>query len=487
MVRTWISGNEINSRLDAGFYRTEFVDAARAVSQVARTCTLESVRKSTAPIRRGIDMPRFVPNGTGAKLIRLQAFRAPTIDASILEEVEQTQHKAFHRSIVNSGDLLVAMGGYVGKAAIVPPQLAGANINRHTARVVIDDTRADKYFIWAFIESPTGTTLFERFVTGGVQAGINLEDLREIPIPCPEPDIQRAIGNKVRKAERLRELAVLNQQLLDQALKDRFGCPPETRKNATSWWMGSQRLSPHRLNPTTYHPYCLVAEDIVESKLAGVELETIIPPKDLSSGATPLGANYPKEGIHFIHVKNVYPNYIDLGDVERIDSATDAALSRSRLRSNDVVLTIRGSIGRAAVVSDSHLAGNINQDSVRFSVTNNWNPYYIAAFLNCEWGAAQVRRRANVGTRIGLDFPSVLSLKIPQIEQSEQETIGTHAQLYGDYLTQSAAFVEEAKGAVEALLDGTLDEQKLMTNSTEIEQWLEAHPSPYSVGTKHGG
>ena len=48
---------------------------------------------------------------------------------------------------------------------------------------------------------------FTRAITGSVQAGINLEDLREIAIPIPHKKAQAYIGEKVRQAERLRQRA----------------------------------------------------------------------------------------------------------------------------------------------------------------------------------------------------------------------------------------------------------------------------------------
>jgi len=40
-------------------------------------------------------------------------------------------------------------------------------------------------------------------VSGTVQAGINLEDLRDVRIPVPTPEMQRHIGDAVRRADDL--------------------------------------------------------------------------------------------------------------------------------------------------------------------------------------------------------------------------------------------------------------------------------------------
>src|SRR5262249_50600861 len=145
---------------------------------------------------------------------------------------------------------------------------------------------------------------------------------------------------------------------------------------------------------------------------------------DIGGGATPLGASYQSDGIRFLRVQNLRPNRFDLSDIVYIDSRSDEQLQRSRLRVNDVVLTITGYPGTAAVVAQRHLPANINQHSVRFRVNEDWNPFYVAAFLNSDWGKAQVERRAAGGTRDALDYPSVMSICVPKVSSSEQDDIG---------------------------------------------------------------
>ena len=66
----------------------------------------------------------------------------------------------------------------------------------------------------------------------------------------------------------------------------------------------------------------------------------------MSGGATPLGASYAEEGVPFVRVQNVMPNYFALHNVIYITPEQDAALVRSRLCEGDVVLTITGSYGK---------------------------------------------------------------------------------------------------------------------------------------------
>jgi len=209
-------------RLDAEYYSKEYVVNAEKIQNFGACCSLESIRKDSIPIRRGIDMPVLVEDKTAPVLVTIASFIDPGVEFFDLKNISYEQHEKFHGSQVQAGDLLVAMGGYAGRAAIFPEKAPKANIGRHTARVVIDGEKADKYYIWAFIRSQIGMKQFERYITGSVQAGINLEDLREIKIVSPLCLAQKYIGNKVRQAERLRAWARKCELYCNNRLLKRF-------------------------------------------------------------------------------------------------------------------------------------------------------------------------------------------------------------------------------------------------------------------------
>jgi type I restriction enzyme S subunit len=194
-------------RLDAEYYKLAFRQAASAVRRFGTITNLEAVRAQSTPIRRGIDMPRFVDDAQAPRMVTIASFSDPGIDFAGLEGIDPSQHADFRASQLAAGDLVIAMGGYVGRAAICPPNPPVANIGRHSARVVVDPIKADPYFLWSFLTSAIGELQLKRQVTGSVQAGVNLEDLRVVELPSPTTEAQRFIGDKVRQAERLRERA----------------------------------------------------------------------------------------------------------------------------------------------------------------------------------------------------------------------------------------------------------------------------------------
>ena len=84
----------------------------------------------------------------------------------------------------------------------------------------------------------------------------------------------------------------------------------------------------------------------------------------VTKGTTPttLGKQFVNSGVRFVKVESISSNQSILeSKCAFIDDATDRLLSRSRLRANDVVVSIAGAIGRPAIIEPSLLPANTNQ------------------------------------------------------------------------------------------------------------------------------
>ncbi|HEB9307115.1 TPA: restriction endonuclease subunit S [Campylobacter coli] len=133
----------------------------------------------------------------------------------------------------------------------------------------------------------------------------------------------------------------------------------------------------------------------------------------MTGGATPLGADYPDKGIPFLRVQNIMQNYFNVEDIVYISQQDDEYLKRSRLKFNDVLLTITGiSYGKSAVVERDLIGANINQHSVKIEV-KNINPYFLSTFLNSKFGKLQSDKKITGVTRPALDYQSIKKFLIP--------------------------------------------------------------------------
>ena len=117
---------------------------------------------------------------------------------------DSSQFDEYTRSEVRLGDIVIAIGGYIGPLGIISDvEDCRININRHLARISADSELIDPYFLAAYLACNISQALLRREIRGAVQAGINLADLKLHPVFVPSERDQENIADKMRRAENL--------------------------------------------------------------------------------------------------------------------------------------------------------------------------------------------------------------------------------------------------------------------------------------------
>ena len=176
-----------------------------------------------------------------------------------------------------------------------------------------------------------------------------------------------------------------------------------------------------RLDAEHYYPYHLENLRKFENKSQPLSKFII----HISGGVTPLGAEYPEEGIPFLRVQNIMPNYISDSGIKYLSPSQNQEILRSQLKKDDVLLTITGAYGKSTVVTDEFVSANINQHSVKMTV-RSIVPYFLSTFLNCKYGYSQSTRHVVGITRPALDYSAIKSFLIPDLDRKFQETIASY-------------------------------------------------------------
>lgn len=143
------------------------------------------------PVTYGIVKPGTNVVG-GIPVVRVKDYPDKKI---ILEDMLHTKKEIddkYTRSHLLPGDLLLSIGGTVGRMAIVPPELEGANITQHTARLSFGEEVLAQY-VMGVLEMPYMQEYMDSLVKGVAQKGLNLADVKLIPIPIAPMDIQKKL------------------------------------------------------------------------------------------------------------------------------------------------------------------------------------------------------------------------------------------------------------------------------------------------------
>jgi type I restriction enzyme S subunit len=141
--------------------------------------------------------------------------------------------------------------------------------------------------------------------------------------------------------------------------------------------------------------------------------------KDLSKEIINFGAyslcnliKYQKRGIPYLFVGNIKENEIATNNIKHINKKIHNLLYKSKIYSGDIVFTIAGTIGNAAVVPDKLNNINSNQAIAKIRGTTI-SPFYTSTFLNSKYGKYQSYRFIVSNVQPNLLLTQVKNLKIP--------------------------------------------------------------------------
>ena len=141
------------------------------------------------PITYGVIKPgQFVESGV--YLVKVKDMCDGKIDVGGVAKITTEIDAMYSRSKLKEGDILLSIRGTIGRVVIVPKELEGANITQDTARISLKPG-LNGYFIKCMLESPTIQDWIFQHVCGLAVKGINLADVRKIPIPIADESLQK--------------------------------------------------------------------------------------------------------------------------------------------------------------------------------------------------------------------------------------------------------------------------------------------------------
>jgi len=144
----------------------------------------------------------------------------------------------------------------------------------------------------------------------------------------------------------------------------------------------------------------------------------------ITNGHTPLHADLSVGEVYFLTAEDVFDFFIDYKTAKRITKlASTTELKRTILSNENLLITIKGRVGNAAVIYKLQQDTNINQDVAKIVVKREMNPFYLSAFLNSRFGRLQVERIATNQINPFLGLGNLKEILVPLIEKSEQKKV----------------------------------------------------------------
>lgn len=331
-------------------------------------------------------------------------------------------HKAFARSQLQSGDLLITIAGSVGRVGIVPDGAGTANCNQAVSIVRLKPGLFDLQFLCYFLRTSDVQQRFRQQGTTATITNVSLEQIKNVGVPVLSLPEQRNIVDLLCRAEGIlrlrREAEKKAAELIPALFIDMFGDPAT---NPKGWPMAS-----------------------VGNVLDAIDYGS-------SSKATSDGL-----GLPMIRMGNVtYEGNLNLADLKYVDlPATEA--ERYSLKVGDILFNRTNSkelVGKTGLWDVAHEA-IVASYFIRLRVQREVvSPHYLWAFMN----SAHMKRvifdtargaigQSNINSKELKAFP----LPVPPLSLQQQFALRC-ADVSGLTIQQSSA-TAKAKATFDALL-----------------------------------
>ena len=182
---------------------------------------LDRCVRSDAPICYGILMPGQFHDG-GVPVVKVKDIMDGRICETDILLTHPLIDKAYRRSRLLSGDLVITIRGTTGRVAIVPEALNNANITQDTARVRVKSQSVE--FLFFLFQSQMIQAQISLYTVGQAVKGINIRDVKVLVVPIPNICEQKAIAEVLGDAdaliESLEQLIVKKRRLKQGAMQE---------------------------------------------------------------------------------------------------------------------------------------------------------------------------------------------------------------------------------------------------------------------------
>jgi len=449
------------NRLEGEFYKYDYLNAIDKIKKI-RFLPLENLVDDIkdGPGGWDINISDYVEQGVPMLRTINIVDGLVNLDECVFIDIEK--HKQLKRSRVVKNDVLLSVRGTIGKSAVYSNNFE-ANINAALVKITLKDNIIDPYFLVAFFNCKYGRLQTERIANGAVQLNMNLTEVKSNLIPIPSPEIQKYIGDKVRKAEELREEAKRLKKEAETFLYEMIQLKPlnDFDKDMYSF-VNSNYIDSERLDSEYYKTKYITLEKLLKSKKVTSFKDIIIESK---YGAS-VPADYTMVGIPFIRGNNLTDNEINIDDIVYLNKKLKDEVKDHHVNTGDILITRSGTVGISAVVDEKCDGFSFGSFMIKLRIDMRiWNPYYIAAFLNSFWGKWQIERLQNGAVQQNINLQEIGRIIIPIISKENQDKIEELIKNYINKKRQSKQLIQEAKQDVEDLIEGNFDMSKVKANS----------------------
>lgn len=198
-------------RIDAWYWDPNKNNIAKEIEESVGKDIKEIVRLGDLVVDHGIFYPGrhkrnyvepnkdSVPFYSGTQILQVRPFDI---------KYQPKDYSPARKHFVEKDWILITRSGSTGRVVMVTDSMAGTMVTEHVIRVICNKDIIDPYYVYAYLATEDiGKVLLEKGIYASVVDHITPDFVATIPVPRLDPEKEKEIADRVREAERLRDLA----------------------------------------------------------------------------------------------------------------------------------------------------------------------------------------------------------------------------------------------------------------------------------------
>ncbi|MCK4329126.1 restriction endonuclease subunit S [candidate division WOR-3 bacterium] len=435
-------------RLDAEYYQPEYLELEKELYRTGTYKLWENINGKfiTGPFGSQFNVENYVSD-TEYRYIRgkdVKEFFLLDDDNVYIPDKDFERLKKYS---LRKDDILISVVGTLGNSAIVDkPAIPAIFSCKSTA---FRTNAIDPHYFIAYLNSLYGQNLLKRCVRGTVQTGLNIDDLKSLPIFIPSQKKQEVITSIVLKAKQSRynskSLYSQAEQLLLEELRIRNLDLGEDLFYTVS---SKEAKEKQRFDAEYWQPKYERLTDLFVQKFKGKKIKSL---EFIKVTTGQYCDKYEEKGKPYIRGTDISNGTIETNNLVYISE--NKQIETKKAKEGDVVVTRVGTIGISARLPKEIEGGTFSDNLIRLNFpSEKLNPYYLTLFFNGIGSKLMIREsRGSVQPRLNQE--TLKEIVIPLLSLSIQQEIADLVQRSHSARKEAKRLLKEAKRKVEGMIE----------------------------------
>ena len=336
--------------------------------------------------------------------------------------ISPSKFRALSSCELEPGDLVVSMMGTAGKCAVFPANAERGIMDSHLLRIQPNLALVDRaYFAIALQAENVVGRQVTAMSHGSIMAGLSSKIVKRFKLPLPplgeQPkivEVLRALDTAIHETEAIiAKLKAVKQGLLHDLLTRGIDANGELRP--------PQAEAPHLYKPS---PLGWIPKEWEETSLGEIARRSGGILQTGPFGSQLHAHEYVIDGVPVVMPQDMVDGELSTENIARITERKANALSRHRVKPNDLVFSRRGDLSRCVAIGDQHTGWLCGTGCLLARLPRaEINAYWLALVYQQPVIQSQVMGRAVGSTMANLNTSILEAILIGRPAVNEQDEI----------------------------------------------------------------